>query len=85
MEKKNATTSEDDTSRRAATATTNEVAAALLEILRSVDRQAARPAPELSREALAAVERFRAISAALDVVPFSASKGKASGGSAAPA
>lgn len=84
MEKKSATTS-DDTSGRAATTTTNEVAAALLEILRSVDRQAALPAPDLSTEALAAVARFRAISASLNVVPSSFSTGTGSGGSAASA
>jgi hypothetical protein len=53
-----------------ATAPVNDVAAALLAVLRSVDRQAAAALPlDLSEEALAAVARFRDISAALNVNP----------------
>lgn len=56
----------------ATTAPVNDVAAALLAVLRSVDRQAAAVAvPDLSEEALAAVARFREISAALNVNPAS--------------
>lgn len=78
MEKKNSPPC-DDTTVSLAASTTNEVAAALLEILRHVALPRVTPSPELSNEALAAVENFRAISAALNVVPFISTRGNGKG------
>ena len=66
-----------------ATNTNQEVAAALLNVLRSLDRQATSSTnaivPDLSQEALAAVARFRDISAALAVESFNFGSGSGFG------
>ena len=65
-----------------ATNTNQEVAAALLNVLRSLDRQATATTtavPDLSQEALAAVARFRDISAALAVESFNFGNGSGFG------